>query len=76
MFNPLPSQFLDSREPLTKSELSDIERSIDQSDGIIDLCGHNDFDVLEYHERYLTKLIERLENSINAKQKRKGKLCY
>ena len=67
MFIPLDDKLLNSKLPLTREELDLIDKSITLSGQVIAICTNNDRDVLNYHYRYLSQCIERLEYSLKPK---------
>ena len=68
MFIPVSDEILNSDKPLTNRELYLLEKSVDESEKIINMCTDNDQDILEYHDAYLTKVIERIEKSMKIKR--------
>lgn len=66
-FIPLDDKILDSDKPITKAELNAIEHAITQSSQILDMCGDNDDDVRAWHDKYLGRIIRRLERSLEVK---------
>lgn len=56
---------------LTKGELNKLELRVEEIEGLIDLCGPNDDDVLGNLELELTMICETIENSLAAKPKKR-----
>ena len=68
MFTPVSDEILNSEETLTREELNILAKSVVECSEILDICTDRDRDVIEYHNRYLAKVIERLERSLDFKK--------
>lgn len=70
-FRPVHDNILNDNRWLNIHELERITDSIDEVNKLIESCGPNDDDVLNYYISYLTRCKERVERSMSNKPKRK-----
>ena len=62
-------QLLDSDSPLTTTELDKIEQCIDDSAYMINQCGPNEMDIVEYRNSLIDRCATRLQRSLDAMKK-------
>lgn len=70
MFEPVSDAILNAKTVLTVNELRQIEHSIAEVNAIIDQCGPNDTDVLDWHIVYMTRCMTRVNLSYNLLKSR------
>jgi hypothetical protein len=72
-FIPIENELLNSTSPLTKDQLKRIKSSIKESERIANQCEDKDHDVMDYHDNYINRCMDRIEFSAQLKTKKRSK---
>ena len=72
-WEPLSDEFFESPELLRSKDLDLIEANLMWSCRVIELCGPNDQDVVEWHNKYIEKIYDRIASNYRTVMIMKGR---